>query len=95
MPNNTKRYWFPAKRYGWGWGFPSSWQGRAVFIMFMAVVSIIPFIIDPNESPLLFLASMLGAAGILIAVCYAKGEPPKWRWGNSDAEKDHAEQDPP
>ena len=21
------RYWFPAKRYGWGWGPPSTWQG--------------------------------------------------------------------
>lgn len=23
-------YWFPAKRYGWGWGLPSSWQGWVV-----------------------------------------------------------------
>jgi len=20
-------YWFPAKRYGWGWGIPNRWQG--------------------------------------------------------------------
>jgi hypothetical protein len=26
-----RKYWFPAKRYGWGWGIPSSWQGWLVF----------------------------------------------------------------
>jgi hypothetical protein len=20
------RYWFPAKRYGWGWGLPPRWR---------------------------------------------------------------------
>jgi hypothetical protein len=20
-------FWFPAKRYGWGWGLPVKWQG--------------------------------------------------------------------
>jgi hypothetical protein len=24
---NDKTYWFPAKRYGWGWGLPTVWQG--------------------------------------------------------------------
>ena len=22
----TERYWFPAKRYGWGWGAPRTWH---------------------------------------------------------------------
>ncbi len=25
-----KKYWFPAKRYGWGWGIPNVWQGWLV-----------------------------------------------------------------
>ena len=24
------KYWFPAKRYGWGWGPPVTWQGWVV-----------------------------------------------------------------
>lgn len=30
-------YWFPAKRYGWGWGFPVTWQGWAVLAAFVAL----------------------------------------------------------
>lgn len=82
--NSSKPYWFPAKTYGWGWGFPSVWQGWVVFIIFIAIVSVLPFMIDPDENILLFLAAVIGSAGALIGVCYAKGEPPKWRWGRSD-----------
>ena len=24
---NPPRYWFPVKRYGWGWGLPGTWEG--------------------------------------------------------------------
>ena len=34
----STRYWFPAKRYGWGWGFPSAWQGRIVLAIFAVLV---------------------------------------------------------
>ena len=29
------RYWSPAKRYGWGWGPPVTWQGWAVLAAFV------------------------------------------------------------
>jgi len=61
-----------------------------VLVTFIAVVSILPFVIDPNENLLLFLAAIIGSSGILIAVCYAKGEPPKWRWGNSGDDNNDA-----
>jgi hypothetical protein len=39
------RCWFPAKRYGWGWGLPSAWQGWVVLISYFALVfGGIPFI---------------------------------------------------
>ena len=38
MSDETKRYWFPAKRYGWGWGPPATWQGWAVLILWLAVL---------------------------------------------------------
>lgn len=42
---STRKYWFPAKRYGWGWGFPSAWQGRVVLLAYLAAaLGGIPFI---------------------------------------------------
>jgi uncharacterized membrane protein YhaH (DUF805 family) len=87
MQKNTKPYWFPAKRYGWGWGLPSAWQGWVVFIIFIGVVSILPAIVRPDDNMPLFLLAMTSAVAVLIAICYAKGEPPKWRWGNSGNDK--------
>jgi hypothetical protein len=31
------RYWFPAKRYGWGWGLPVTWQGWLVAFIALTV----------------------------------------------------------
>lgn len=79
MNENSKRYWFPAKRHGWGWGFPSAWQGWAVLIFFLAVVSILPTLIKPADNMPGFLIAVAVAAAIFIGICYIKGEPPKWR----------------
>ena len=34
-----KEIWFPAKRYGWGWGLPICWQGWIVLIVWMVLLS--------------------------------------------------------
>ncbi len=31
-------YWFPAKRYGWGWGLPAVWQSWLVLIGFFVLL---------------------------------------------------------
>ena len=35
--NDRPRYWFPAKRYGWGWGLPAVWQGWVVLVGFIGL----------------------------------------------------------
>ena len=30
--------WFPAKRYGYGWGLPSRWQGWVVMLVFFGAL---------------------------------------------------------
>ena len=91
MSKKAAKYWFPAKRYGWGWGLPSAWQGWVVFIIFIGLISTLPFAINPSENTSLFVAAMIVSSVILIGICYAKGEPPKWRWGSSgDDEKENA-----
>jgi len=36
--SDNPSYWFPAKRYGWGWGPPVCWQGWVVFIAYLALI---------------------------------------------------------
>jgi len=79
-PENT-RYWFPAKTYGWGWGFPSTWEGWLVLLAYLTRVPVAVVLFPPDKNMPGFLASVLGLSGVLIAICFSKGEPPRWRWG--------------
>ncbi len=45
---NEKNIWFPAKRYGWGWGFPCAWQGWAVLCIYMALTIAVAVFISPD-----------------------------------------------
>ena len=79
------RYWFPAKRYGWGWGLPSVWQGWVVLITYFALVLAgIPFI-QVSEGTVLYVAYVSVLTVALVVVCWLTGEPPRWRWGGRDA----------
>jgi hypothetical protein len=74
-------YWFPAKRYGWGWGPPITWQGWTVFVSWLIVFfsGVGYFIARHSALHVVFAAAMVI---LLLAICYWKGEPPKWRWGS-------------
>jgi hypothetical protein len=76
-------YWFPAKRYGWGWGFPITWQGWVVMVLWLAAVVAAACLLA-GRSLALYGIAMLILSGLMIAICYAKGEPPRWRWGDKD-----------
>ena len=79
---SEKRYWFPAKRYGWGWGLPVTWQGWVVLAGYIASIVIVVAILPPALEPGRFAACVVALTGLLIAVCWATGEPPRWRWGD-------------
>ena len=81
MNDQTKRYWFPAKRYGWGWGPPSTWQGWVVLLVWLAVLIPASTWLALRSMPLFFLFEAVMVTAI-ITICYAKGEPPRWRWGD-------------
>ena len=81
MTDEPKRYWFPAKRYGWGWGPPSTWQGWVVLLVWMAIVIAVRPWLAKRSMPLFIVFQLVMVTGI-IAICYAKGEPPSWRWGD-------------
>ena len=79
-PKDTS-YWFPAKRYGWGWGLPNVWQGWVVLVIFAVLVGIGAVLLLPSHGPDAFVAYAALLCALLVAVCWAKGEPPGWRWG--------------
>jgi len=81
MSKPAPRYWFPAKRYGWGWGFPCSPEGWAVTAGYVVALVLAVLIIDPERNPVPFVAFAVVLSLAMVGVCWWKGEPPRWRWG--------------
>ena len=81
------RLWFRARRYGWGWQ-PATWQGWLVFTIYaVAVIAWVIYLAARDGvtigwhfgvSPVI---PVLSLTIILIAICWMKGERPRWRWG--------------
>jgi hypothetical protein len=79
-----QRYWFPAKRYGWGWGTPITWQGWIVFIGFLVLALSGAVLIQPHTNHAGFLLYICVLSFLFGCVCWWKGEPTRWRWGDED-----------
>jgi hypothetical protein len=79
--DDGKGYWFPAKSYGWGWGFPNTWQGWVVLIAYLAGIAAAVVFVPPETRTLEFFMIVGALTVLLLIVCWFKGEPPRWRWG--------------
>ncbi|MCU0754905.1 MAG: hypothetical protein MUE46_07245 [Xanthomonadales bacterium] len=82
MSKPAPRYWFRAKRYGWGWGLPCSWEGWLVNAAYAALLLLAFLVIDPDRNPVPFVATVVLLSLAMIGMCWWKGEPPRWRWGD-------------
>ena len=82
--NAPPKYWFRAKRYGWGWGLPMRWQGWLVLVIYGVVLSsagLAAEFLDPSVgSPVAWLLISISSIA-LVVICFRTGEPPRWRWG--------------
>lgn len=81
----TKKPWFVAKRYGWGW-MPATWQGWGILLVFVVVIYADLHRIDVqshsvSDTLIAFLPHVIVWSAILVGVCYLTGEKPYWRWG--------------
>ena len=74
-----KKIWFPAKRYGWGWGPPNCWQGWMVILLWLALVLTSTLLL--NQHPVWQFVCIPSLILLLISICFWKGEKPRWRWG--------------
>jgi hypothetical protein len=81
------RYWFRARDYGWGWT-PATWQGWTVMLAYMFGIAgwlayhyahqEMSFGIHTDFVPAI---PILMLTTILVAICWWKGEKPRWKWG--------------
>lgn len=76
--------WFHSKRYGLGTGLPCSWQGWAVFLIFLALIFGGAYFIAPMGE-MIFIAYVLPITAIfmVIAIKTTRGGW-KWRWGKDE-----------
>ena len=80
--------WFKARSYGWGWT-PASAEGWIVMAVFLAVVigSVLYLVhrlrsgADVGSTIAVFVIWNIVLVALLFAIAWAKGEPPRWRWG--------------
>jgi hypothetical protein len=79
-----RAYWFTAKRYGWGWGWPTVWQGWVALLGFIALVVIGAVLLRPRSGLLIYLIYVGVLSALFIGLCWLKGEPPRWRWGDRE-----------
>jgi hypothetical protein len=83
MTSKQQNYWFRAKGYGWGWGLPGTWQGRGVLILWLTSFILGGRYLVPRNL-YAHLAFSVAMVGLLLSICYKKGEPPRWRFGDRD-----------
>jgi drug/metabolite transporter (DMT)-like permease len=60
---------------------PVAWQGWLVFAAWLALLVAGAFLFPPRKSPAAYLIYVAVLAVALAGVCWLKGEPPRWRWG--------------
>ena len=76
---SEKQIWFPAKKSGWGWGPPVTWQGWAFLIAWVAAVVVGSPLLHHRGGLPLFLVFFIPMLALLLLVCWLKGEPPRRR----------------
>jgi hypothetical protein len=77
-----ERYWFPVKRYGWGWGLPTTWQGWVVLTTYIALIGFGALVWPRASDTAGFVLWTTFLTVLLVAGCWWKGEPPGWHWGS-------------
>ena len=65
------------------WGLPITWQGWTVLGLWFAAVILGRRYLIPHTM-FAHLAFALAMVFLLLSICYKKGAPPGWRFGNRD-----------
>ena len=61
---------------------PTAWQGWVVLLVYAAIVALLIWRVPPSSQPSLFVGLLVIVSLLLVLVCWFKGEPPSWHWGD-------------
>ena len=76
----SSKSWFAPKRFGYGGGLPTAWQGWAVYLVALAAVGTAMTLLTGVARPIV----VLSIVAVLIAVTRIKTEGGwRWRWGDA------------
>ena len=75
MPVERKKPWFAVKRFGYGVGLPTAWEGWLVLFLYVAAVVSSALLLPAPASMGLFI---LFTAAVLY-ICYVRSDD-EWRW---------------
>ena len=75
--------WFAAKRYGLGAGLPISWQGWAVLIAYIGIVTG-AFFLFGERNPATVAVLIIATAILLVITARTTRGGWRWRWGSRD-----------
>ncbi len=78
----TNNFWFPAKKYGYGWGLPITWQGWAVLLAYLVVVLVTALVFSESKGLFWLVPLHLALTALFVFVVWKKGERTTWRWGD-------------
>jgi hypothetical protein len=87
MNGQKRAAWFPAKRYGIGWGLPNCWQGWVVMAAWVLLVGVGTVLLRPDVHPVAYVVYDTILTALLLVIIVAKGERMRWRWGNDSDPK--------
>ena len=81
----SNKLWFKAKTYGIGW-YPITWQGWIVTLVFVGLIILSSLLAERYTQKtstflIAYLSSIFLLVIILIIICWKKGEPLRWHWG--------------
>lgn len=71
---SDKHYWFPAMRYGFGWGLPITWQGWLSMLVVIALAAFGGLTIPERYGTLVFVCYDIVLVSLFLGLCWWKGE---------------------
>ncbi len=71
-PASEEKVWFPAKKYGWGWGLPCTWQGWLVAALWLVLLCAGAVALAPEHIGL-YVAYAVALSLVLFGVLLLKG----------------------
>ncbi|PIM55265.1 hypothetical protein CS062_00070 [Roseateles chitinivorans] len=68
-------YWFPRKRFGYGWGLPQRWQGWVTLAAYLSSLGGLAAFRSPSAHPLVFFGLSAAFTAGFLCILVRKGEP--------------------